>query len=248
MKLKILFFPVAVIVAIWASIWVIKPDIMKIKSDMALIETKETELQNVQNKLKTINSLVASLDANAGKVKVINDYLPVVRDEEEIINKINQRASDSKVKLFLLSINDPDSSQGAKKVPVPADPELVEPVKVKTVSVSATVVGDYEDIRTFLNHIHSMERINNIRSTEIGYGQSNNGTDKSSGTGSELTATIDMDFDFFPPVAVEKNANLSVFSQPELDFSVVNKVEKLIEEKVANVTAGETGKSNPFKP
>lgn len=255
MKLKILFFPIAVIVAMWAAIWVIKPEIIAIKSNLDVLETRKIDLQNVQKKQQTINSLVGNLDANTDKVKVVNDYMPATRDEEEIINKIYQRATDAKVTLDKLSVS--DSRDKDKVTGIQAggqallDEDGVNPLKLNFIKAEVNVTGTYENLRTFLNYIHTMEKINSINSVKIGEsvseGDPDGGPAKPKANG-ELSATMDIDFNFFSPVRVQKNTDLSIFSQQEFDFSVVDKVKKLLAEKVADVTVGETGKKNPFTP
>lgn len=255
MKLKILFFPIAVVVAMWAAIWVIKPEIIDIQNNQKNLETRNTELLNVKEKQKTINSLISNLDANSDKVKIVNDYMPATRDEEEIINKVYQRAVDAKVTLDKLSVSD---SRGKDKVAgiqtggqALLEDEGVNPIKLNFIKAEVMVTGTYENLRTFFNYIHTMEKVNSVNSVKVGesesVGDQDGGPAKPKAKG-ELSATMDVDFNFFSPVEVQKSANLSVFSQPEFDFSVADKVKKLLAEKVADVTVGETGKKNPFTP
>lgn len=252
MKLKLLLFPLAMAVAVWASIWVIKPEIIDIRNDLQAWETQKVNLENVKKKQQTINLLINNLNENENKEKIVMEYMPTIREEEEIINKVYQRATDAKVKLESLAIS--DSREKTKTAAVPAktvvDPDM--PLRVEFLKTNVTVSGTYDEIRTFLNYLRTMEKINHINSVEIGE-KGAEGNNEEGGGGKALpkgvlAATIDADFRFFLPVEVAKEADLPVFAKSAFDFATVDKVEKLLAEKVADVTTGKAGKKNPFTP
>lgn len=252
MKLKIIFFPIALVVVIWLSIFVIKPEIFVIKDKMSLLEVKKVELENIIKKQGTIDSLVGNLNSKADREKIIIDYLPVNREEEEVINKIYQRAIDAKTKISSLSVTEgsPETGQTAATAPVSSDDDLEVMPKNKLIGAQAVVVGTYDQIRQFFKYVYAMEKLNSIHSLNIKQEMSTGegaeaGVSKLTG---KLTADMTLSFDFSPALKVNKDKDLPIFSRPDFDFTIADKVEKLLAEKVAAVKTDTTGKKNPFTP
>ncbi len=256
MKLKLLFFPIAVIVAVSLIIGFISPEFSNTKEKRSSLKFKEKTLSNVIEKKQNINSLIDSLNSSQEKEILIKSYLPTSKYEEEIINKVYKIAIDSKVSLINLTFSAeslknklPSNAKRQEKISLAGEEEVLV-VKPKDIGVSVELLGTYENTMDFLDNVYIMEKFNEINSIDISKvsEKSDEGSEEASAAGNNLKTTVDIRFSHLAPISVDKNYGLEVFSKKSFDFSLVDKLENMIIKKIPSVEIGATGKNNPFMP
>ncbi|GBE17238.1 hypothetical protein BMS3Abin15_01077 [bacterium BMS3Abin15] len=257
MKLKLLFFPIAVIVSISLIIGFISPEFSDVKEKRDNLKIKEKTLKDVMERKQGISSLTGNLDSNKAKESLAKSYLPASKYEEEVINKVYKTAVDSKVSLINLMFSDeglksnlPSDTMQQEEAGSIAGRGKISVVKIRDVSVSIELLGTYENMRVFLGNIYTMEKFNDISSIDISKVKESSGeeTEEAPVTSNNLRATIDVKFNYLTPVVANKDYGLEVFSKKSFDFSLVDKLENMITKKIPDVEVGATGKSNPFVP
>ena len=110
MKIKFLLVPGAIIVSIVLMIWNIWPawfasdldnSIKNLRSD---IKNDQLEIAKIKNRKNNIDLLNAELKKDSGNKNLIFNYYPVIRKEEDVVNKINHIALGSGVFLTEVSV------------------------------------------------------------------------------------------------------------------------------------------------
>ena len=86
MRLKIFFFPFAIVVCVSLAIGYIWPDFERATQMKADIAHHEKLLLDVQEKQRNIDELTADLDRHRGEENFVLRYVPVGRAEEEVVN------------------------------------------------------------------------------------------------------------------------------------------------------------------
>jgi len=260
MSLKIIFFPVALVIAIVVSIWFIKPEIGIINQNKAVLNAKNSALDNVKAKQQNIGSLVNDLNNNKEKEDIVVSYIAKERHEEDVLNKIYDLANQSRVAILNLALSESRdnnlSSNSSVQSHAPSVSEreylpgdfsedMTQNIQLKNISVSIEIMGEYEKIKDFLKNLYLIDRINNNKALSISTASSVDEEGNEAASNDNLVASIEAEFGYFPIGAVNKNSNLEVFSKPKFDFSPADKLIKIIN-KTSDVEAGVTGKNNPF--
>jgi len=258
MKLKILFFPLALILCVVVFIWYIKPEFGNIKNNGANLKNKEKELADMIKKEKNISDLIANLDSQPEKEKLVLSYLPPYERQERIIDLLNFLANESLLAVSNININAQKGSlakaasgnSGGGGEPGAASDINMPPVSDTPASVS--VVGSYENIKNYLGRIFTFGQMNNIESVliskvpaEKAMGESESSSDGETGI---LKADIGIKFNYATSVASVSGFNSPVFSLSEFDFNVTDDLNKAIEggKIVPGIIIDAKGRTNPF--
>lgn len=263
MKIKILMFPFCLVVSFIILTMYAKPEFSISNQTRAAIKNREVTLNDIRQRNERIENLVKNLEANSDKESLILRFLPNLKEEELIVNSAFQSAVNSSLYMANLGMSYEKkpfniSSQFQNFLPVEAgglsvetvDPLLqIGPSNIEIINAKFSVVGTYENIKSFLNQIFTMEKENSISSVKIaksqtaGEGQSGEGTNVNN-----LNAEIAVYFDNIPSLKLRKDASHPAFSQNSFDFSVASDLEELFNKKVPSLDSGTISKSNPFLP
>lgn len=130
MKLKILLMPFSVVLSLVLIIGYIYPswfgeDASSIKNIKSEIEKKNEELLSVRTKKNNMMKLAQSLQNNADLESLVNKYYPTYRNDEDVVNNINNVAFSEGVFLVNMGIE-------YKKVEASDDPIRVMAIPLKT--------------------------------------------------------------------------------------------------------------------
>ena len=261
MRLKILFFPLMMIICLFIFFSYIRPEIdnftrvNKDKTDM------QEKIQNIKNKKAAAERLSQKIRVTNDYKDVVYNYLPVRKVEEQIIAGINSLASSSQVYLADISMKD---AAPKKTEIVISDPSLsagageAQNKEMLFSEVTIKIIGDYEKMQIFFDQLQKMALMNNIKSLKI-YKEENFNKSASSPNTNEansdnkitsLLAEIVMDFGYLEKVKINEN-ELEQF-QDTLDESIVkaltgyrNMDSVSSELKEGGVVTAE-GRPNPF--
>ncbi|HBI17332.1 MAG TPA: hypothetical protein DDY52_04285 [Candidatus Moranbacteria bacterium] len=138
MKLKILLMPLSVVLSLVIIIGYIYPswfgeDANSIKNIKNEIEKKNEELLTVKAKKGNMTKLTQSLQNNADLESLINKYYPTYRNDEDVVNNINNVAFSEGVFLVNMGIE-------YKKIEASDDPVRVMAIPLKMSNVENNLI------------------------------------------------------------------------------------------------------------
>jgi hypothetical protein len=168
--------------------------------------------------------------------------------EERVIAGVNYLASDANVSLVDFSMGGQKTVTGTTDATaVNGQPVETAAIPVRTITARFSLVGDYDKIRIFLDGLAHMPIFNTIKSLEI-MKQLVTKTDGTTITGTNLLATINVDFGYQDILKI-KPGSLATFS-PELDNDTISVLQKYVSIKssqsIDNGSGSISGKTNPF--
>ncbi|MGW8185204.1 MAG: hypothetical protein ACWGHO_03805 [Candidatus Moraniibacteriota bacterium] len=203
MKLKILLMPVAIIISMVLIIWHIYPTWLDEETSTSITNIKkeiaktEGEISDIETRKSNIEKLSQSLASNADSEALINKFYPTYRNDEDVVNSINNIAfaegvflldmkveykkietSDDPTKLLLIPlekvepvIDDPQLALNGEVPAVEVDENGV-PIdsgrtKIKFIETSLKIYGNYDQIKKFLISLNKAGLINNIQSFKV---------------------------------------------------------------------------------
>lgn len=245
-----------------AYVWPEIGALMKANGDLA---ENKVILENILEKKSKMENLKNSLNQNQDKETFVSSFLPLKKNEEEIINGINYLATNSGASLVNMTIEE-DKEQVVKNEPGEVDSRGVlfsqsleanagsqvnqsAGARVRFVKSKISIVGNYENIKTFSEDLYKMEIFNSIDSILISKQESGQfkgaKIDQNSNT---LYSDIEVSFAYLPRIKVSGNFSSPIFGQPAFDFTAYNKLSSLVSKKIPKLEVGGEGRSNPFLP
>jgi len=240
LKVKILIFPLAIVFSIWLIIWFIIPSWQDIQKARTQIADFEKKLSTIELKNSKVNELMGEINAKNEDRDLVYTFIPSQVKEEEIIDNLNFLASKENLFVYNLSVPLLNKYNNASF----SDPNqaLTNDTKIE---VNFGVVGNYENIKSFLTKVASLERYNNISSLKI-----ENEKAGQAGTGqNSLKASGIFIFDYFVNDDSSFNYEDPIFSESgRLNIGVIEEIRKKTSTEVLNLEIGTGGKSNPFNP
>lgn len=262
MRLKLLFFPIMLVLSMAVVVIYILPEVGKIKVVNETWIAKSNELQLILDKKKAIELVGEKISSDVEGESLIVGYVPKNKTEERIISGISYLASDANVSIIEMSL----SSVPAKKVvesavvamPDPIGDPLLMPASqsqpvLSSVSIADTtaakisLVGDYAKIRVFLDNLQRMPILNTIKSINILKPEEKTGEDAvaDAAPSDSLKVEVVVDFGYLGFTEV-KNTQFENFDTA-LDTPTMDTLKTYISQKSQlNLDEGAKGKSNPF--
>ncbi|MDP1620321.1 MAG: hypothetical protein U0944_01865 [Candidatus Moranbacteria bacterium] len=249
MKLKILFTPLMLVIIIYLAIWVAIPAYSGPEGVVATgkkLQGAELKLADISLKEENAGSLVAALNDSSEQQKILLQYLPEKKTDEDVIANLNSIASGAGVFLSGVTMDDespvavvqPEEAfvldENGNEVPVEVAPKTV----AKNFKASVALVGDYERLRQFIADVSRLKRFNEIVSMKI---TKNSGSDNGA---LQMDAVIR--FNYLDKTGSIASMSNEVFSMGMFDMGVIDKIKAKTNMDVFKVEAGSIGRSNPF--
>ncbi len=265
MRLKLLFFPLVLIV----SIVVILNSIVPQWDELKVAKEKESELtknmDDLNKKEANLKSLSEDIKRNDNKVKYVDKYLPKTGSEERIIDSINYFSSGlllasidlKKVEEEVIGVEEEVVSSGLFSGENGSQGESADDAKeipvADFINGKISLIGPYESLMTFMNNLSNMQILNSIKSITISHVDSesdlieNIPTDVAEkNSEQDLVAEISVDFGSLSNAKVEDAENHHIFLKSEYDFSAINKLQQNISATVPDLNVSHESRSNPF--
>ena len=249
MKLKLLFFPIVVVICLSLFIGFIWPDIGTIGDLKKEGKTNQSNLDAIKAKQAAIDNIGNELASNGETESLIKNYLPLDKVEERIVGGMNYLAGDANVSLLNLSMGSTSSttatSSAANTLNIDGSPASKAPAGVQKTTVTLSIGGEYDKLRVFLDGVAHMPLYNSIKSLEITKPEAKDKDGKTIES-SALLASVVVDFGYMNKATVD-DASAAKF-KPGLDDKMIEAVKKYISIKsmMSGVEVGNKGKSNPF--
>lgn len=244
MRLKLIFFPIVLIVSVTIFINNIWPQIGEVKKINAEKISKRADLEAVAIKQEIINKTNQRIIDGGELSGNVKKYLTEKKNEENIISSVSFLAGDANLTLTNISLSAAAPSVAA------IDPATGQPIvekldQVKNIPVKISVNGEYDKIRRFLDGVEHMPIFSKIKTIKITKQKAEKKEGEEQQTNS-LVAEIDVDFGYMGPAVVDGNAAAKF--NPELDTETMEALKQYISQKsqfVENPNE-QKGKTNPF--
>jgi Tfp pilus assembly protein PilO len=248
MKIKIWITPLMIVAIIYLIIWVAVP---AYSGDAGVtvanekLNQDETKLATITVKEENANKLVTALNNNSEQQKILWQYLPEKKTDEDVIANINSLASKSS--LFLTSItleHEIDTPIAAPVADVAADGSaapVIPKIEPRKFRAQLSLSGDYDKLRQFMADMSGLKRFNKMVSLKISQNSS-----AVVGVGS-LQADMTIEFNYLNKVGSIESMSSDVFAKGEFDMSVIKKITDKTNVDILKVDAGSVGRTNPFK-
>jgi|GEM_PF-6687996 len=229
MKLKIIFLPLALVIAISLFVWAIKPN-------LDLIKQRKTELNQKKAQLTTIEQNIGILEGEIGKISqypeeqsIVKSALPWENKDADFFSEIYGNALTTGAFIYSLDkkdvkktsldqCNEPSQLALASQEALPGEgaeggagaatvPFCKKPLE--TTEVNLKVSGEYFNVKNFLDKLIKANRINKISSIVIRKKSSNqaSGDSGEEAESAETGVEADITFSIF---SKEKNSGLSI--------------------------------------
>jgi Tfp pilus assembly protein PilO len=259
MKLKILITPLIILVAIIATIMVILPMAFETRDKFFELKEARNKLAEISEKMEKSDLLKQELAANAQKQNVLLKYLPMEKQEEDVINNLNAVAASAGVAITEMEIL-PEKTTGTgkadKTVKANLTSEEVEMAGQKqeegnrseagllnAVNVKLSVIGSYDNLKNAVGKIGQMQRANQLASLKIFQP-----TAQEKNPSNNLQATVELSFSYLKKVTLANVSSRILESGKFEMLPVVDQIENNLKTEFAEINLGAAGKANPFLP
>jgi len=244
MRLKIFFFPFAIVVCVSLAIGYIWPDFERATQMKADIAHHEKLLLDVQEKQRNIDELTADLDRHRGEENFVLRYVPVGRAEEEVVNATSHFGGQSGA--AVITVTFAEKKKITTRTQTQQEKEE-DTTYLKTVEATTTTSGIYENLKRFLAAYYRMERFGQLADLTIEKQISATAEGGVQVFSDVLLATGKSSYGYALPVHVSRIIEHPVFARPAFDYGAVETVRTLVQ-SAPQLTADAAGRSNPFLP
>ena len=114
--------------------------------------------QNQKDVQKQVNALLQAYQGSSAPQDLVNQALPQVKDEADVVNELSVLASRYSVSVQNISISTPGARVSGK--PQTGAAGLVKPVGV--MNIQARIAGSYGNLRSYLSSLESSIRIMDV--------------------------------------------------------------------------------------
>jgi hypothetical protein len=256
MKIKLLMAPSIVVIIIVLLIWQIYPAINDPVTREGILQ-KSVELKNERKNLETIkgksekvHELAAQLNSSAmaSDKALVMDFLPDTIEEYKIIDNLNYLVLKEELQGLIISVSQPAADIAtAAQVDATGNSgvQAVTPgLKATTFSVSFSVQGSYEKIKSVFQKIYGLRRFNRIMSFRIEPADSKNGEGSSN-----LKATSTLEFAYLKESGTFTSADDSSLAKTDFDRKTISDISQKKETPMLrDIQIDQKGRPNPFIP
>lgn len=272
MRVKLLIFPLVILVATVVSIWVIKPLLVDTLAQNKNLDTKEKLLAKERARGVNMEKLLSDLNARASDKKVVEDFIPSSKDEEKIVHYLSFLAAGSELWLLDIKMEDPSEKSKAGKqtritgaevaevapaavgTTAPAEEiaitDLSEKFKLSNLDVSVKISGKYEKMKEFLAKLITSNRFNGIKSAEIAVientAAAGDEETKTNPTELFLEGNFVFDFSYLSQVKEATGVPATFVEAGQYNAGSLAKIQSVLQTPVSELTGETPGKTNPF--
>ena len=275
MKVKLLLFPLSIVIALAVGVFWIQPEI----SSVLALRTQDAEvvarLVQMDQVIANIDTLDRSLAENDGDRQFVEIYLPKVGSDDSIIDEVNFLAGESGILLVSTGLK-PVSSDIAKAAALQvqaeseraevasnspgsllntgsvASPELVftkssPDARLRSIEVSVSALGKYDQIKSFADRLYHANHFQKFVSLDITQKpQGQLGSESASTAPDVLSADMILQFGVLPATVVSSGVLLDTFQSPAFKVSVVQDLRARVTNELPQLDAVPAERPNPF--
>lgn len=246
MKVKILIIPLLIVAIIAFSIWVLAPSYFTMKEEKSKLDEASQKVDDIKNKLATASQLSQELNARGEEQKIVAEYLPEKKEEEQVVNYFNDQVLRQGMAILGFSvipeiIQPAAPTMDASGMPIEIDTTPV----VQYVDVDFTVAGTYEKLKDFLGKLNNIKRFNRISMISISKGPAGE-SENSSPDNLRMEATTE--FGYLEKIKTVSNINNKALLSEKFDLSIIDYLKNGKNTETTELNLDTAGKINPFMP
>lgn len=253
MSLKLILFPGILIISLTIIFGYIRPDIITILEKRATEAAKRSDLAKVESIETNVQTLSQSIRARQETEHLVQRYLPLAVDQERAVDMVNFLAQQSGVVVTSLYIKDSTPPPSVNVQPITTlagEGEVVTmpdaaPEPPKSYAVQVTVLGVYENIRSFFERLHRTDR---LHQTELMAIKRPIDRPQQNLPESFLEGVLTLDLKYYPEKRSGNALNQPLFAESSLDFGAANTLADFINSPVGDLVQPAVGRVNPFEP
>ena len=244
MSIKLLFFPFAIIVTLYLAIAHIWPGFTVISQKRAEIAEKQAELERIQQKRMSLESLLSAMDSQTANREMVFRYMPEHKAEEVVLNDANLLTQQDQLGIFTVSYE----KFVAPRTRRSADEERAS-VKSESVNGKFVITGSYPQIKSYLDKHLRTERSKTLTSLSIAKISLSDNTETEGVAQGDapLEASVTYGYQFLPPLQ-KTTIEHPIFDQGSFQFSALDEIRAERALNLSPLRADSAGRTNPFTP
>lgn len=251
MKLKILITPLMIVAIIYLIVWVAIPTYFGpdgVVFAKEKLQKDQDALVSIKRKEENANKLILSLDQNEAQRKIVEQYLPKKKADEDVIANVNSLAIKSGI--FLTSIELEKESNKLNPAPILDENgnEITDDAvglknSINKFKIRISASGEYEKIHQFVVDMSKWKRFNSMTALKISPVSNTEEVETNL-----LQADIDIELNYLNKIELAGAIKSDIFLDGEFDMDTIEKIKEKTSMDVLKVEAGVVGqRSNPFK-
>lgn len=276
MKVKLLLFPLSIVVAIALAVFWTQPELTRALSLRDQNSAVMAQLSEIDRVIANINALDQNLTENSGNEQFVKTYLPKTGSDDIIIDEVNFLASESELLLVSTGLK-PIASETVQAVEQQAQAaaeqkEIAEnspkslintgevasetgitftpsspKSRVRSVDVSVLVFGKYDQIKAFIDRVYRANHFQNFISVNV-----DQKTEKQTAANAVpvapdmLSATLMIRFGILPEAVVSQGVFPKTFDTPTFDLAVISDLRSRVASELPALDAMPSERPNPF--
>ena len=248
MKVKILLPPLLILIIIVMLIWFVYPAYTNgadgFKEQRSKLADEQNKLATIKSKASNIDRLYVQLQTDKVDYNTILSYIPEQPQEENIINSLSLIANNVGVfpKNISVAKNRPVVNITSSAASEAGTADTTDgSVGAMELDAACSVMGDYDQIKSFLNAAYRLERFNRVTSLDIKKVESPEGKD----TGN-LEADAVLTFDFIKRLSNAADVNNPVFSNISFNMKTAQDIKNRNGVPLPTLNVDQSGRANPF--
>jgi len=158
MIIRILLFPVILLLVLYFIIAQVVPSVNAISVTKGSIEKQEAELAKSETRLKKVTAFQQDIEMHDAEMDYVMDFVPNNQREEILLSDISQLADETNINLFSVGF-----SEGRQDVRSEAStdgkPYLIEGKMI--------VSGTYDEFQSFMHKLFRMKRLYSFKTFDL---------------------------------------------------------------------------------
>ena len=222
MNIKLLFFPLSVIILVWSIIGITKPawDSYKTqKVELSKLVKEKQELEKGVMNIKKALTEYQNLDEDTKSY--VNNAIPINSDDDNLVAELNKSISQSGILVVKIGASEKKVNVSSKcRQQGAAESGLNCSPKASVTNVTLSAVGAYPMIKTFLSKLDVQNRI--VVPNAVALSTSKNKNDSEDGDSPIQVVTAKIDFSVFQKKPVEIKSFSKVMTSDTVLKSLLN--------------------------
>lgn len=251
MKIKILLFPLIILIIFYLSVAHIFPDWQRTKELKTEIEGNELVMESIKKQQGNVVALSSEIASDATRKNDLEEIIPKMRSEEVIIDAAHQLAQNHGVALLQMTFGDikgfgtPARSGSLEEAPTYAKPGSSE--------IGVQVSGSYNSTKEFLDNFAHIMRAHTPATMSMSRSESKKDGEESVSLDDQLETEASYLYPFMEEVVLHdsdmKTLQHPVQNKEQFDMTPIDEWIAMTRDNVTDLQLGENGRSSsPFMP
>jgi Tfp pilus assembly protein PilO len=168
MKIKIYFLPLSLVVVLFVFVYFIKPAWGENKQLKKELIKEQTILEELISKSNFLEKALSHYQQFSQDKELINNAMPVSNREDKLVGEINEVANSAGIVVGKIGINEQKKvKRTIQREPLQDDQSAIEEDSLVTLSVDIETVGEYTQIKKFIEMLNAANRFMKIELIDL---------------------------------------------------------------------------------